>query len=212
MGEHPARFELENFSVYCNTLTHWPALPISTIRAVYLLPNLVTLSNYFNLFPLSISFGRSLSLRSSIISACYCTAHYTTTSVTLLVFLLNRTISTLVFLSYVFNFACHQISANLRSVCQLPSPRVTVFHYKTNPSFKWKYPEDTPNSYFHINNHNLTHSLLLTIVELRKNKTRCFQKLQSEFFCNIARWNDMKGMKVSGIFTHNVSCPYLHTH
>ena len=34
-GEHPVRFELENFSVYYNALTHWPALPISTMRAVY---------------------------------------------------------------------------------------------------------------------------------------------------------------------------------
>ena len=46
-----------------------------------------------------------------------------------------------------------------------------------------------------MNNHNLTHSLLLSIVELRKNKTRCFQKLHSEFFCNIARLNDVKGWK-----------------
>ena len=72
---------------------------------------------------------------------------------------------------------------------------MTVFHYKTNPSFKWKYPKNTSNNYFHINNHNLTHFLLLSIFELRKNNARCFQKLHSECFCNIARLNDMKGWK-----------------
>ena len=85
-GEHQVRFETENFSIYCNTLTHWPAVLISAIRAVYVLPNLGTLSNSFKLFPLSISFGRSLSLRSSIISAYYCAAHYTTISVSLWLF------------------------------------------------------------------------------------------------------------------------------
>ena len=82
-GEHPMGIESENFSVYCNTLNHWPALPVSAIRAVYVLPNLGTLSNSFRLFLLSIRFGRSLSLRSSIISAYCCTGHYTTTSVSL---------------------------------------------------------------------------------------------------------------------------------
>ena len=72
---------------------------------------------------------------------------------------------------------------------------MTLFYHKTNPSFKWKYAKDTSNNYFHINNHNLTHFLLLSIFELRKNKTRCFQKMHSEFFCNIARINDMKGWK-----------------
>ena len=67
-SEHPVRFESENLSVCCNTLTHWPAVPISAISAVYVLPNLGSLSNSFKLFPLSKSFGRSLSLRSSIIS------------------------------------------------------------------------------------------------------------------------------------------------
>ena len=117
-GEHPVRFESENFSV-CNTLTHWPALPHSAIRAVYILPNLGILSNSFKLFPLSISFGKSLSLRSSIISAYYCTAHYTTTSVNLWLFFSNRTISTLASLSYVFNFSFPHISANLKSVYRL---------------------------------------------------------------------------------------------
>ena len=67
--EHPVRFESENVSIYCNTLTHWHALPIFAIRAVYVLPNLGTLSNSFKLFPLAIIFWRSLSLRSSITSA-----------------------------------------------------------------------------------------------------------------------------------------------
>ena len=138
---------------------------------------------------MSISFGRSFSLQSSIISAYYCTDHYTTISESLWVFISNRTISKLAFLSYVFNFSCHQISAYLKSVCWL---HPLVFHYKTNPSPKWKYPKDTPNNYFHGNDHNLTHSLLLSIVELKKNKTRCFQKLHSEFFCNIVRLNDIK--------------------
>ena len=124
---------------------------------------------------MSISFGRSLSLQSSIVSAYYCTAHYTTLSESLWVFLSNRTISKLAFLPYVFNFSCHQISAYLKSVCWLLP---LVFHYKTNPSPKWNYPKDTPNNYFHGNNHNLTHSLLLSIVELKN--------------CNIVRLNDMK--------------------
>ena len=165
---------------------------------MYVLPNLVTLSNSFKLFPLSISFGRSLSLQSSIISAYYCTAHYTTLSESLWVFLSNRTISKLAFLPYVFNFSCHQISAYLKSVCWLLP---LVFHYKTNPSPKWNYPKDTPNNYFHGNNHNLTHSLLLSIVELKN--------------CNIVillDWMIWKRMKVSGVFTHNVSCPYSPAH
>ena len=62
-------------------------------------------------------------------------------------------------------------------------------------SKKWKYTKDTSNNYFHINNHNLTHFLLLPIFELRKNKTRPFPKFHSEFFCNIARLNDMKEWK-----------------
>ena len=41
----------------------------------------------------------------------------------------------------------------------------------------------------------MTHSLLSPLVELTKNKTRYFQKLQNEFLCNIARLNDMKGWK-----------------
>ena len=98
-SEHPVGFESENFSVYCNILNHWPVVPFSAIGPVYVLPNLGTLSNSFKLFPLSISFGTCLSLWSSIISAYFCTAHYTTTSVSLWLFLSNRTISTLVFLS-----------------------------------------------------------------------------------------------------------------
>ena len=108
----PLRFKPGNFSVYCNALTHWPALPISTIRAVYVLPNLVALRSSFKLFPLSINFERTLSLWSSIISAYYCTVHYTTTSLSLWVLLWNRTISTLVSLFYIFNFSCPQISTN----------------------------------------------------------------------------------------------------
>ena len=68
-----------------------------------------------------------------------------------------------------------------------------LFHYKTNPSFKWKYPQDISNNYFHINNRSFTYSLLSSTVELRKN--RCFQKLHNDFFCNTAILNDMKGWK-----------------
>ena len=138
------------------------------MRAVYVLPNVVTLSSSYNLFPLSISFGGTPPLQSSIISPYYCTAHYTSTSVKLWVFLSNRAISTLVSLSYVFNFSCPQISANLKS------PRYT-------------------KQLLHIINRNLTHSLFSSIVELRKNKTRYFQKLHSDFFCNMSRLNDIKG-------------------
>ena len=172
-GEHQVRFESENFSIYCNTLTHWSALLISAIRAVYVLPNLGTLSNSFKLFPLAIIFWRSVSLRSSITSAYYCTAHYTTISVSLGLFLSTMAISALVSLSYVFNFSLPQISVNLKSVCRL-LPLVWLFYYNTNLSFKRKYPKDTSNNYFHINNHNLNHFLLLSIFELRKNKTRPF--------------------------------------
>ena len=92
LGEHPVRFEPTRL----NPMTCSPHFYYST---VYVLPNLVTLRSSFRLFPLSISFGRTLSLRSSIISAYYCTAQYTTTSVSLWVFLSNSTISTLVSLS-----------------------------------------------------------------------------------------------------------------
>ena len=69
------------------------------------------------------------------------------------------------------------------------------FHYKTNLSFKLKYPQNTPNNYFHTNNHNWTHFFFSSVVELRKDKTRSFEKLHSGFFCNIAVLNDMKGWK-----------------
>ena len=120
LGDYSMRFELENFSVYCDVLTHGPTLPISTIRAVYALLNLITLCSSFKLFVRLTSFRGTILLRSSIVSA-FCPADYTTTSVSLWTFFSNRTVSTHVSLPYVFNFACSQINANLRFVCRLLS-------------------------------------------------------------------------------------------
>ena len=160
-SEQPVRFESENFSVYCSSFTHWHAPPISAIHAVYVLPNLGTLSNSFKLFPLSISFGRSLSLWSSIISAYYCTAHYTTTSVSLWLFLSNRTISTLNYrfapsLSYVFNFSFPQISANLKSVYRLLPLVWLCFIIKQTPHLNESMPKI----------HQITTFILTTIIWL----------------------------------------------
>ena len=143
-------------SVYCNTLTHWPALPISAIRAVCVLPNQGTWSNSFELFPLSIRFRRSLLLRSPIISANYCTAHYTTTSVRLWPFLSNRTISTVVPLSCVFNFSFPQISANLKSVCRLLPLLWLCFIIKQSPHLNENIPKI----------HKITTFMLTTIISL----------------------------------------------
>ena len=123
---------------------------------MYILPNLGTLSNSFKLFSLSISFGRSLSLRSSIISAYYCTAHYTTTSVSLWLFFSNRTISTLVSLSYVFNFSFPQISANLKSLYRLIPLVWLCFIIKQTPHLNESMPKI----------HQITTFILTTIIWL----------------------------------------------
>ena len=123
---------------------------------MYILPNLGTLSNSFKLFSLSISFGKSLSLRSSIISAYYYTAHYTTTSVSLWLFFSNRTISTLVSLSYVFNFSFPQISANLKSLYRLIPLVWLCFIIKQTPHLNESMPKI----------HQITTFILTTIIWL----------------------------------------------
>ena len=68
-----------------------------------------------------------------------------------------------------------------QGVVILPPPPISKRTPKkpTQIRVKWKYPKNTLNNYFHINNYNLTHFLL--------------QKLHSEIFRNIARISDMKG-------------------
>ena len=97
-------------------------------------------------------------------------------------------------LSHVFSFSCPRISASLKFVRQLLPPHVLCdcFTIKQTPHLHKSI------LYLHkiTTSCNLTHFLLPSVVELRKNKTRCFQKLRSKFFYNIVRSNGMKGWKV----------------
>ena len=83
-------------------------------------------------------------------------------------------------LSYVFNFSFPRINANLKSVFRLLHLVSLCFIIKQTPHLNESVPKIYQMFTFILNNHNLTHFLLLSIFE---------------FFCNIARLKDKIGWK-----------------
>ena len=115
--------------------------------------------------------------------------------------LINQLFSVYRFMSDVFT--CPRISANLKSVYQiLLYILCDCFIIKQSPKLNKSVPK-----IFTRNNH----FLLSSIIELRKKKIRCFQKLPNKFFYNIVIINYIKGWKAQVYAQCYVSlfpCPF----
>ena len=133
------KFEPGRFPISWNPLSLGPTLPIYIVFTIYAFPNLVTLFSSFNLFiwtlelfhygllhhlcSLIYNFSKPLDLFS----------HRT---------ILFWSFWTFGSLSYVFNFSCPRVSANLKPVCKLPHRALSVcFIIKQTPHLNKSIPK-----------------------------------------------------------------------